>query len=423
MKFIICLLLFLPLMASGTALKVDTTITKNAQNEWVLSYKTSAAIERLVLKRSPDNSRIIRWRPVADNFVVSLEHGKEIIRRKDLARFTQVRLYLTPSYTSLAKDYSPFSPFSDGAMLIHTGRFFACANLCTEYDNSWNMTIISEQNDLIIVNGEGYLAQHSWLDKDDGQKVYIGSTAAIENEDFVAVIDRQLPSVLREALEGQLPEMMAFFTKKLDKLKFKPTLFASYSDLDDGSYGNQGGTLPNQVFMHWYGKKAISALNEFQVSWFFAHEIAHLFQRKAANISVIEQQWIHEGGADFMAYQLLNSLGGEYRKYANERLTTDTNSCLKQTIDKSFSSLIINENYQVLYQCGVLFWEMIARDEYVLANKVNIFDIWTAFNSEVESGSPANFSTFKNVLRPNVTEKTFNRILQYLEFRASDHKR
>ncbi len=95
--------------------------------------------------------------------------------------------------------------------------------------------------------------------------------------------------------------MMVYFSEKLGKLKSKPTLFASYSDDNNGSYGNQGGTLPNQVFMHWYGKKAIAYLNEFQVSWFFAHEIAHVSTGEAKNISAIDQQWSHEGDEEDMA--------------------------------------------------------------------------------------------------------------------------
>lgn len=109
----------MPLMARGIQSSVDTTIEKTVQSEWILTYRTNVPIEMLAFKSSPDNSRTFRWRPLDDNFVVSVLDNKEIIRKSDSTKFTQVSLYLTPSYISLPKDYAPFSPFSDGSMLIH----------------------------------------------------------------------------------------------------------------------------------------------------------------------------------------------------------------------------------------------------------------------------------------------------------------
>ena len=420
--FIICLMLLSPLMASGIETNVETTIEKTVQNEWILIYRTDAPIDMLAFKSSPDKSRTFRWRPLDDSFVVTVLDNKEIIRKSDSTKFTQVSLYLTPTYIPLPKDYAPFSPFYDGSMLIHSGRFFACPNTCTGYHNSWEITLISNDTDLIIVDGKSFKGRSSWVDKDEGQKVYVGSALPIENENIFAFIDNKLPSVLFKVLQLQIPEMMVYFSEKLGKLKFKPTLFASYSDDNSGSYGNQGGTLPNQVFMHWYGKKAIADLNEFQVSWFFAHEIAHVFQGEAKNISAIEQQWIHEGGAEYMAYELLSSLGGKYRNYAKEKFSTDTKNCHKNTSEQSFGALIQQKKYDALYECGLVFWKIIATDELALENKVSIFDIWTNFNLQVDDGNSATFDTFINTLKPFVTENTYNTIHEFLEYRATENK-
>jgi hypothetical protein len=97
--------------------KIDSII-------WTVEYKASQPIERIAFKRNPDNSRISRWKPIEDNFRVFFINNEEFIGRKDGKLFTQVKLYLTPRYKHLPKDYAPFSPFSDGGMLIHSGRFF-----------------------------------------------------------------------------------------------------------------------------------------------------------------------------------------------------------------------------------------------------------------------------------------------------------
>ncbi|MFT6270458.1 MAG: hypothetical protein ACJAVV_003297 [Alphaproteobacteria bacterium] len=385
-----------------------------------MTYQANVPIEKLAFKSSQDNSRIARWTPIQDDFEILVEQGKEVVRRKDDTSFDKVSFELTPTYVNLPKDYAPFSPFSDGGMLFHSGRFFACASSCPADLNSWEMTLISIDADFIVVDGQNFMGRTSWIDRDDGQKIYLGSATPQENMDIFALIDSKLPPVLLKALERQIPEMMTFFASRLAKLEFKPTLFASYSETSNGSFGHQGGTLPNQVFMHWYGKQAISTINEYQVSWFFAHEIAHIFQREAKNIAAIEQQWIHEGGSEYMSYELLYKLGGNYRIYAEEKFKTSTSLCWKRTKTRNFGALIADQNYDLLYSCGLVFWHIIANDVNTLKVESNVFDIWAAFNSEVMKGEPSDFTTFLKVIEPIVSKETFNTLRNIQKFRAAD---
>jgi hypothetical protein len=75
-----------------------------------------------------------------------------------------------------------------------------------------------------------------------------------------------------------------------------------------------------------------------------------------------------------------------------------------------------------LYECGLVFWKIIATDELALENKVSIFDIWTNFNLQVDDGNSATFDTFINTLKPFVTENTYNTIHEFLEYRATENK-
>lgn len=75
-----------------------------------------------------------------------------------------------------------------------------------------------------------------------------------------------------------------------------------------------------------------------------------------------------------------------------------------------------------MYECGLVFWKIIATDELALENKVSIFDIWTNFNHQVDDGNPANFNTFINTLKPFVTENTYNTIQGFLEYRTTENK-
>lgn len=88
-----------------------------------MTYQAKFPIEKLAFKSSQDNSRIARWTPIKDDFKILVEQGKEVVRRKDDTSFHKVSFELTPTYVNLPKDYAPFSPFSDGGMLFHSGRF------------------------------------------------------------------------------------------------------------------------------------------------------------------------------------------------------------------------------------------------------------------------------------------------------------
>ena len=94
------------------------------------------------------------WIPVSDEFHVIYSEGQEYLLRKDGAIFSEVSVRLTPTYTHLAKDYAPFSPFSDGGVLIYTGRLFACANTCDDNSNQWQFSLQVPDNEHILIDGQ-----------------------------------------------------------------------------------------------------------------------------------------------------------------------------------------------------------------------------------------------------------------------------
>ncbi len=111
-------------------------ITKTSQGDWSVTYSTDMPVNKIVFMRNPDTSRTSRWSPLDKEMMLAVdEKGAEYIARKDGNAFDQVSLSLTPSYTHLTKDYAPFSPFSDGGHLSHSGRYFACVNTCENVKN------------------------------------------------------------------------------------------------------------------------------------------------------------------------------------------------------------------------------------------------------------------------------------------------
>lgn len=151
-----------------------------------------------------------------DSLLTTLSKSNDGTWRVDNAAFTSVMAELTPTYIALDKDCAPFSPFSDGGLLIHSGRFFACAEQCTDADTHWSMAMQLPADEYVIVNGQRYQGSASWQDSDSGQKLYVGAAEPQDDGNFISVIDPGLPESLRNLMAVNLPQFMAFFAERLD---------------------------------------------------------------------------------------------------------------------------------------------------------------------------------------------------------------
>jgi hypothetical protein len=169
----------------GTTPAADILITAFHDKQWQVRYDLPHATREMVFARSPDDSRKQTW--LADELfeIVETDHG-EVVRRKDGAEFTTLRIRMSAEYRVLPNDYAPFSPFGDIGMLFHTGRFFACAGACAK-NATWSMSLWADPNDAIVLNGkrESYYVQ--WADAGEGRMVYVGqpNMSAAENRSLV----------------------------------------------------------------------------------------------------------------------------------------------------------------------------------------------------------------------------------------------
>ena len=395
-----CMLTLLLVLCSFAAVgNLNTVITRNDTNEWTVTYTAKFPVKKIVFNRNPNDSRTTRWNPFSDKFVVSYQNNQEFIQRTDGQDFTSVSLMLTPTYTPLPKEYAPFSPFSDGGMLFHSARLFACIESCLG-TNTWNMSVSAGKHDNIIVNGELFIGKAQWTDSNSGQKIYVGESQPKSDALFVSIIDERLPASLQTVIATKLPALMRFFTEKLGPLDYKPSLFASYSESINGEYGRQGGTLDSQIFMHWYGKPSIENINSDSTYWFFAHEVAHIFQRRAANIESTVDAWIHEGAAELFA-----GLASE-QEYFLDALSKAKAAC-KTTLEggENYQS-IAAKNPKVHYSCGLVIMNAINSDLKV-KGEITIFDLWLLFDKRVAQGSAANSKVFIETLQPYVSEELF----------------
>src|SRR6187551_1452975 len=140
---------------------------------------------------------------------------------------------------------------------------------------AWTMYLSAATEDQIILDGKALKAQAHWTDRDDGRSIYVGKNAPQQTADFIAVLDTALPERIRSQLLAQLPEFMHLFSGKLGVLPTRPMLFVSYDVSHPKGWGRQGGVLPGQVFVHFYGSKWPAEMEKpgfpDDLAWHFAH--------------------------------------------------------------------------------------------------------------------------------------------------------
>ena len=411
---LLALLLFTPFLA---ATEVVTQIEKNTQGQWWVRYSTATPVQRLVFQRNPDDSRAKQWIAQSELYKIQILDGVETVLRTDGQPFSDVSFRLPAMYTPLPKEYAAFSPFSDGGMLLHSGRFFACAEHCGPDLNSWTLTLKAPAGERIIVAGKLYQDEMTWQEQDSGSKVYLGKTQPLAGADFISLIDPALPQALQQQISSQLPVLMAWFTKHMGALDVRPALFASYSTTENGSYGHQGGTLPGQIFMHWYGHTAIEQLQPDAVFWFFAHEVAHLYQRQAGAIEPPQDAWIHEGAAEYLA-GVASAEVQQNRHMLQDKLTVAGKSCVAGLEKDHNYAKAAAANSQLHYSCGLLLNHAINVQLQQAAQPISLFRLWSLFNTAVQAGQRPQASVFLDVLQPYVKKDFW---LQLKAFSSQDN--
>lgn len=373
--------------AQQPAPTIAITLTKQASERWQVAYQSPQPVSQLVFIRNPDQSRQQRWQPLDSAFEVSLTAAnEERIRRRDGALFDQVALQLTPTYVALDKDYAPFSPFTDGGMAWFTGRFKVCPEQCDfSAAITYQFTMQALASDAIRIPAQQFSGHGSWSEAaDDGQVVYVGPQQ--QTDPFLdSVIDPGLPYALQTSLRYDLPPMLQYFAERLQPLAAAPILLASFSPTDDGRYGQQGGVIGRQLFVHWYGHSmhermtASNFIND--TLWFFAHEVGHLYQ---SNIYSNEDAWIHEGVAEFMAYDYLQASGGR-DDYLQQRLAQAGQQCQAVTTEGSA--------FAKHYSCGLLL--AVTMHERLLRHyDAGLYRLWQDYKALHEGGASVDATTY-----------------------------
>ncbi|MEO0501264.1 MAG: hypothetical protein AAF205_12020 [Pseudomonadota bacterium] len=370
---------------------IELSISLQPDEKLLIQYTLRETANALYYEHELDGYRSETWKPNDPAFRWVSDGKGERLERRDGRPFHDVELTIPIDYRALPKSYAPFSPFSRGGTLIHSGQFHVCLAAPCEAPLSLPMTI-SAKRATVGIGGQRLAERANFISENSGTNIFVGTLEPVESDGFIAIIDPGLPEDVRSHLISSLPRAVAYFSKIYGPLSFTPELYVSIDGRPEprGGISTQGGTLPRQIFMHFDGEDAEKRASEgspLWLDWFFAHEAAHLFQQDGAGIRAFDTTaaWIHEGGADAMAALSLFSQEDEKRSYAVERGQQAFRACEMGMSETALSMATAEGKFDLHYQCGLLVW--LALDQQLHETGAgNLDDLNKLFFARVRNG-------------------------------------
>ena len=159
-------------------------LSPHSQGFWQADFFWDKPATQLHFVRSSNRRRAEQLRVLDQDFEIIAADEGDAIRRRDGTAFNKVSILESTSIEVPPAGYLPFVRFSDGGLLLHTGRFHACAGTCpTDEDQDegpWEITLDPGQGSRMILNGRVETKPTRFTDTRDGTKIYIGDSSIID---------------------------------------------------------------------------------------------------------------------------------------------------------------------------------------------------------------------------------------------------
>lgn len=366
---------------------VTTELAVPAGGDVELRYRLAEATSALHFADRTGDYRETTWHPVDPAFRWVEEGDGERLERADGRAFDSVALTVTPRYRALVKAYGPFSPFSDGSLLVYSGQFHACTDLPCDGGEALPLTIEAPGR-TIATPGQRLQGHARFVSEGAGSNVFVGNLAPVAADGFNAIVDPGLPEAMRARLATGLPDAMRRLADAYGPLSTAPDLYVSIDRRaqPDGNVSIQGGTLPNQIFMHFDGEGIDAKLagSTDWIDWFFAHEAGHLYQQELAGSLLGDDRiaWIHEGGADALAALVFTAEGRD--AYVRQRTTEARDACEQGLERRPLTQAAASGAFDMHYACGMIL--MLALDRELRTQGADLHAFDRSFFGSIKSG-------------------------------------
>lgn len=351
---------------------------------WRATYTFIDPVTSLRFVRGAANHRERVWTIATSGYEWGNDGDRLVLRLADGARPASTIVVEFPQLTDpLPKEYELFQPFSDGAMALYTGHFYARPTGPSYADSApvlQTVRLTPPPGTHAVVRGRVASGNVTFADSiGDGTYIYMGTARPIETPHLVAIVDPGIPAWLRGMFEQRLPELFAVYSEKFGaSLPWKPVVLYSFHDTATTGYSSGGGTLTGLINMTLTGAawRTPSADAQVQAFYLLAHEAAHLWNGQLVESRGGAGSWMHEGSADAIANDMLLRFGIIDRDQWRRRRETAINQCATQVADVAIHSAAQRGMFRTFYDCGfvlALWTEAVLRQS---APDADLFSFW-----------------------------------------------
>jgi len=371
---------------------IRISIEQRADGALDLSYTLLSARARLDLGPSLGGYRAASWSVETPGLSISSEAGRDYLVADEGKRFREARITVLPYKNNFAKQYEPVASLSGGAV-IYTGHFWPWEGKGKRLAASFDFIPASGAHAAAF--GETTDTFTEWSSPFHHPAfVYLGAVTPLKLGATAAVIDPSAPDWVADALiedaQGIFDGLAKAFGRKLDA---PPDLFLIMDGEDEpGRLRYSGDALPGQIEIRlsgggWKedGTKAREILLEAT-----AHEAAHLWQLAIRPSAAGAPDWIHEGGADAIAAELIEGGPEEAGPLAEERA-----ACRAALGGRSLAEAEARGEWRASYDCGHVLAVIAAKA--VTGGDVAAF--WRAFIDRAEASGGYDEGLFLSMIQ------------------------
>ena len=218
--------------------------------------------------------------------------------------------------------------------------------------------------------------------------VYLGPLTPVETGDVMAVIDPAAPDWIVAEFRRMAPKAFVALTEIFGAApEAKPNLFLSAAPGRPAQLSYAGDALPAQFRIMLEGG-AWNAPNDQARGVFIQatiHEAVHLWQAAARPGPSEPPEWIHEGGADAIAAEVMVALGEwDAEAFFNEEARARAECAEELETGTTLNAAQDNGHIRALYACGHVIAAAVAQAESGTSG-----DFWRDF---VDRAGPDGYS-------------------------------
>ena len=308
-------------------------------------------------RRQDSGWRELSWTVETDGVSLQRIDETDVLLADDGTVPRKVTVRFVPFADDLMADYDPALRFTDGTLALFTGHFAVMPWL----RESQEMAEEGPETEMVFRDAAGPLLykgqRHQTVTTvDDATYVVFGDPQPVSTGHLTAIIDPQTPAWLRRELLDFLPQTFAIYADRLGERagSGKPMVLSSWAGPTPNLHSQGGSVLPGLLSVRLEGEGLVaedaSALQG--VRWFIAHEGAHFWLGQTVEYETDADAWIMEGGANLLAFRLIEQVDPEYD--AGAQLANIWQTCFAMSVGNPLSGASERRDYDANYACGTV---------------------------------------------------------------------